>query len=392
MAVLLGNGVSIAHNNELAVPKLTSDLIEEFKKVSEQVTIPGSSREDAAKALSELSKSVSVSSASPEENFEQLLSPLEDISDALQTLQGASALYSTIQPGIKGQLAAAATFCDHVRAIGLSHVLELVDRKARGGASGGVVSAFVDRLIQASQGGRILVGTLNYDHLVDSVMLDRYASMHSDMASGLQAVRVSLRADRRSNDVVARGLRSEFDFTMPDGWCWDQKRRVVTLHLHGSLSLLRDVDSGEVYRFRMQDLRQEGYWDLYRKRESRFEPVVVLTNQKRKSSLVQSYPFNKAYAGLSYGLISSERWLIAGYSFQDECVNEVLRDVWEVRKANPPKILVSTYGSTVGLPTLHRLFAADSPGRQARVNAVSQIHSAGLDALTDSSEWQDWLS
>jgi hypothetical protein len=392
LAVLVGNGVSIAHNQDLTVQKLTSDLIHEFTKLSGLATGAVTPRNDAAKALGELSESVSTSNLSPDKNFEQLLSPLEDVNDALRSLQGAAGLYRTVDPKIVDQLTSVATFCSYVRSLGLSHVLQLVDQRAKGGGRAGVIVDFVDDLVEASDGGRLLVGTLNYDHLIDSVMLDKYAVQHSDLASGLRSIRVSLRFDGAGSQVPAYELRPEFDYTLGDGWCWEGKKRIVTLHLHGSLSLLRDTESGEVYRFRMQDLRNANYWNLYRQGGARFEPVVVLTNQKRKSSLVHSEPFNRAYAGFSFGLLSSKRWLIAGYSFQDECVNEVLRDVWEVRKSDPPKILVSTYGFQLGISDIYKILGADNANRRAKVDRSTDIHRAGLGNLARSTEWQAWLS
>lgn len=60
-------------------------------------------------------------------------------------------------------------------------------------------------------------------------------------------------------------------------------------------------------------------------------------------SLVTNPPFSLAYETLLESLITSDRWLIAGYSFRDECVNDLLAEAWDAR-SDVPEVMIVTHG------------------------------------------------
>src|SRR5690606_26275767 len=56
--------------------------------------------------------------------------------------------------------------------------------------------------------------------------------------------------------------------------------RAVLLHLLGSLGWLRaPSDNGDVFKFRIQDLRDWHYWERLKAGDTRWTPVVVLTSR-----------------------------------------------------------------------------------------------------------------
>lgn len=54
-------------------------------------------------------------------------------------------------------------------------------------------------------------------------------------------------------------------------------------------------------------------------------------------------PFSLSYETLLESLITSDRWLIAGYSFRDECVNDLLAEAWDAR-SDVPEVMIVTHG------------------------------------------------
>ena len=72
-------------------------------------------------------------------------------------------------------------------------------------------------------------------------------------------------------------------------------------------------------------------------------PEVVLTNQSAKSEVVTHQPFKLGYDMFQARLLTADTWVIAGYSFRDECANDLLAKVWQQR-LEPPRVMIVTKG------------------------------------------------
>lgn len=391
IVLLIGNGVSIAHERSLSVPALSQEIIDVFSNLDTLgMKVPGTPS-GVAKALAEASRKLGGKGDS-ETNFELLLAPLEDVSEALEELRNAVGLYKSVDAQIDEKLSEVVNFTNYVRRLGLSHVLEIIEKNSRGG-SGNVYSEFISKISSVTE-GNVLLATLNYDQLLDSAILSsKYRT--SDIASG-QAV-TKIRLNRTSNhEIQGLGIRNEFDYADKGGWCWQENRRHTVLHLHGSLALVRNYRTGVISKCKMDDLRDQDFWRLYREDFTDFEPVVVLTNQHRKSRLVAMEPFRRAYSGLRIRLRDSQRWVIAGYSFQDECVNEVLYTAWSSMSVKP-RILISTHGSELSDITIKKAilgpnYEADLSSRILSLfDANFGVDRSGVDVIDQGASWGEWV-
>lgn len=155
----------------------------------------------------------------------------------------------------------------------------------------------------------------------------------ADLASGLSATTADIAP---GVSVEGHWLRT-FDDIPPD--------RAAVLNLHGYLGWLRDPDTGNVAKFKLEDLRMAGYWDLYAKGQTDWEPVVVLTDRKERATL--EWPFSMAYVSFQQRLVDADHWLIAGYGFGDAPVNNLVRSAFRARRRQrlgDPKVLVIDYG------------------------------------------------
>ena len=82
--------------------------------------------------------------------------------------------------------------------------------------------------------------------------------------------------------------------------------------------------------------------------------------------------------------------LIAGYSFRDACVKDILAQVWTHRKNNPPEILVVAYGNE---PTFQEISAAIGGGNRsvaAPTRANLRVCRHGIAAAPNCSTWANW--
>ncbi|TCO45219.1 SIR2-like protein [Kribbella antiqua] len=122
----------------------------------------------------------------------------------------------------------------------------------------------------------------------------------------------------------------------------------------------------------------------------RWEPVEVLTNQSAKNQLIATEPFWFAYTVFFHALLTADRWLIAGYSFRDACVNDILAQVWTHRKNNPPQILVVAYGDE---PKYEEISAAIWGGNRsvaAPTRANLRVYRHGIAVAPNCSTWARW--
>ena len=302
---LLGNGVSLAYSPQLRVANLTTELANEFDKL-------GASEADVA-----LKKLAEESRLDPLAGFESMLGPLETTARSLEALTDLAPLAAT--KSAAADVEKVRRFVETVHRTGLSIVLGKIAEysKGAGATSFGAVDDFIHGLVSLAEPKRLSVATLNYDGLTHAGLLKHGSP--ADLALGYKKGRHEVVIGKpRINGLK---LRSVDDIPQ-------QKSPII--QLHGSLGWLRSPDTGVVWSFNLEDLRKLDYWNELKKGTATWTPVVVLTDQKERT--VMRRPFALAYDILQDRLVSSNRWLVAGYGLGDKPVNELFRTAFATRK------------------------------------------------------------
>lgn len=334
LAVLVGNGLSIAFNPNLGLTELTDALVE---KVS-QFASDGSA---AVEVLSGL-----ISNESGTQTFETFVGALEESNISTQTLLKLAKNLSPDEKELHDSITTTSKFARTLRDWGVSFVLETILERSR-------ISRFdrsqLDKLLEklnASFPDRLVFGNLNYDTMLLTAMLQTYGLKNvADMASGLEKATVI----SDSEEITVRSLRRTDDFP---------NDRVLHLSLHGSLQFWSDEERRTVVKLETSMLEDGDQWRSVREGTTNIRPVVVLTNQKQKTDAVREFPFSLAYEKFEQALFESSKWLIIGYSFTDRSVNDMLR-VQQIFNTGSPRIFVVTLGKYPSRKTIEKAFGWD---------------------------------
>ena len=344
---LIGNGLSVSYSPELSVNRLTRMLRQRFSDL-------GGDR--AETALSQVARDLR---GEDREAFEQLLGPLESLSRAIPGLPGLASLASLPADQIGECGTQLADFANEVHRIGLGIVLGLVAEHSVGVGGGRVEGTVVEVCRELGRaaapdeasGSILTVATLNYDGLLTAGLLrlhDDGLCALSDMGHGQLSNRLSIAREVPPSGCL--GIRAADD--LPGD--------VQLLHLHGSLGWLTDPDTGDVWKFELPELRgphgqMRTYWTHLKTGSALLLPKVVLTDKKTRA--VAEWPFSLAYLIFESRLRTSERWLIGGYGFGDEPVNQVLRRAYQRRQTlgSPPRVLVIGHGPAVADRARHAI-------------------------------------
>lgn len=379
VVALIGNGVSVAFNTDLAMRELTAAIIEKINEGGDG---------DASQALLGLVNDLPEDSA--REDFEALFGPLDRLSETIKAFGALSHLATRASEDVQSDLKGAAAFFDDVRRTGVSIALETIDERAYASEPDmHVITDFVDAIGEAAgTGSKVTIANLNYDSLVMKALISEQDPQVCDMADGRAHKKIQRDIVGEGKKRVGHPLRAASDFDAK----FMRKQRVLLLHLHGSVSWLRSPepeDEGQVFRFKISTLRSDGFWAAWRAGRTDWEPVVVLTNQQHKSTTVAEPPFSIAYDQFRERLRASGKWMIAGYSFRDQCVNDVLRQVWRERQGAETRIMVVAYGDD-----LQERAILDALGYDSEMDAVPSefltISRGGIQAAPGSQEWLTW--
>lgn len=372
VAVLLGNGLSIAFNPKLTIPSITQGIITRLDEA-------GEADDPASVLMQEVAQRLRINNA--DSNFEALVAPFDEIVDVTKMMDRLAGIAGDRKLKVQKSLRESAQFAQDVRRHAVSHVLDVIasQSKARHHLIGGV-HQFINAVVDSAHGGEVTFGNLNYDSLVMAALCNLYESKMCDLTDG--------RYGLKDIEVVpnfpmsGRPLRTTGNMPM--------NRKIALLHLHGSLTWLHNPQNKQYYRFGIDDMRSGQYWTAWREGDTDWEPVVVLTNQTTKNTLVKQYPFSLAYRTFEQRLLTADRWLIAGASLGDDCMNEVLKRVW-ARRETLPSVLVVTKGEW---PTekhiLDSLGYDPVWGGDPDSGKWLEVHRGGIETAPDSWEWFIW--
>lgn len=362
---LVGNGLSIAYNQQLSVPQLTTGIKNAFEALAGTA---------AGNALAGFAQQVT--GDDPGHDFERLLGPLDSITQALPFVHELAAAFGGAA-NIEDAFGEVEESLRTLHRKGLAAALDLVATRAHGqGTLDNTVKAFCQALHALPREGVLTIGTLNYDGLVHAALLDLGFDM-ADLAMGFpDAV--------EHHSVIAGGPPLE---------CWPIRDtpdlpgvgNVHVLQLHGSLGWLRGPNGG-IRKFRIDELREQAYWEHLADDQAVGTPVVVLTD--RKLEAIGAPPFDLAYRILRTRLIAADKWLIAGYGFADKPVNAALADALTARQATGepnPDVLVIGHGNPDQIAEL-------VAGALALPEANLHVDGQGVPACLTAAAWTAWAA
>lgn len=371
LAMLIGNGLSIAFSPELLLSSISEEMTRRFTSVYSGSDAVATAMQNVAKHVPE--------SGDPEKDFEALIGAFGGQSDILDDLAVFADLTKNSDPEISDAIQKVRDFVSEVQRRGIGHTLEIIAERSYSDLDRRqpLVDYFEEVLEKFEK--HVTVANLNYDTLVLSVLSERYSGILSDMANG--------RYDGGTVGVggvkypVKRLRATEAEFMSLD------QRRLRLLHLHGSLTFWRfGVDS---YRKLPVDAVRSNIWEVYRTEDTfSGQPLVILANQHEKTDYVTRYPYNLAYAVAETDFKNADNWLIVGYSFRDACVNSLLSQCWEARR-DPPKILVVTNSDNLLSETIEAAFGWP-PGSAGSNNLA--IDRGGAFGIAASGIWSDFAA
>lgn len=369
LAVLVGNGLSIAFSDDLLLGSISNEMIARFT-----AEYPGS--DAVAQAMQNVAKHDLT--GDPAADFEILIGAFGGQSDILDDLSVFADLIRNSDPDTVNAFQKVREFVAEVQRRGIGHTLEIIaERSYADEARRQPVDDFVAKVLSKFT-KKVTIANLNYDAvLLSSLLSNKHDDVLCDMADG-----------RWPGTVTVDGI--EYDTkrlrqTEDDFMSFDQ-RRVRLLHLHGSITYW------EFGRYQIKlptNAIRSTIWKKYRNEETfSGRPLVVLANQNSKARHVLRQPFALAYELSESSFRDADYWLIVGYSFRDVCVNDLLRRCWEVRR-DKPMILVSTMGDGLTNATIETALGWElGTGATNRL----QVDRGGAFALCDSEAWKSFIS
>ncbi|MFE4078202.1 SIR2 family protein [Paenarthrobacter sp. YIM B13468] len=372
LAVLVGNGLSIAFNSQLNLASITKEMISRMEAASED-------GDKVVHAMNKIARRAVSDGEVTDEDFEKLVGAFDSQVLTLDELGKLADLVEREDTELQKSIQDVTDFSQRVRDTGISYVLQVIMERSYGNWTR---DAEMHQLVRAiiDNFGAIYIGNLNYDTLLLSALQAVGAPM-SDMGTGYSPFQVRVKDVDDPNDngvpYVVQRLRTTSDFpTVP-------KYRVRLLHLHGSLTYWRSTEHELHFKAPIDMLRNHNLWAGLREGKPKYRPAVVLANQRDKAHHVGRYPFKLAYEVFENGLRNSDHWLVIGYSFRDTCVNDILRNEF-IRRKDKPRVLVSTYGDALETEDVERAFGwgAEDPDSRSWLT-INRDGAAGLEKSFD---------
>lgn len=369
LAVLVGNGLSVAVNPDLNLRNITQELMDRIGGASTD----GS---DVVAAMKEIAERALPMGAASDGDFETLVGAFGAESRTLSYLHELASLISPQDDELRAAIKQVSEFANQVRDEGLSHVLEVIFERSQGWSTGTPQLHEFIQAIATSFEGHIAIGNLNYDTLLLSALLATLDHAEvADMGHGWKKTTITANGHK----ITVPALRaSTNDFPT---------NRVRLLHLHGSLTYWSNMERTVFAKVDTSALASLGQWEAIRDRTTNVRPVVVLANQRDKSEHVVQFPFSIAYEAFRKGLEDSSHWLVVGYSFRDICVNDVLRAEFSSRKQKPT-VLVVTYGDSLSTHEVERAFGWGAEDGDSSLWLT--VNRGGAMEMKSSRDWKNF--
>jgi SIR2-like domain len=372
LAVLVGNGLSVAFNPDLNLRTITMEMTERIEGATE-----GGS--DVVKAMKEIAQRALPHGATSDGDFETLVGAFGAETQTLAYLRELADLVSPADAKLRKAIRKVSKFAERVRDTGVSHVLQVIFERSHAGEDESEwLQKFVET-ITSSFDGKIAFGNLNYDTLLLSALIATCQSELADLGHGY----------KKTSTKIASGIPSRAPSLRVSSHDFPPDRRIQLLHLHGSITYWSNSERTVFAKLDRSFLSAHDQWQAIRERRTDLRPVVVLANQRDKSTHVTEYPFSLAYEMFGRSIARSRHWLIVGYSFRDECVNEVLRAEFAERESKP-EVLIVTFGDLPELRTVERALGwgkEDGPS-----TSWLTVSRGGAKNMVDSEEWMSFVA
>lgn len=323
VAVLVGNGLSIAFNRDLNLQAITEAVMQRIREAD---------GDDVVTAMQEIAERALPQGANSADDFEILVGAFGAESRTLGVLENLAKLTKPRDKKLRKSIKKVAKFAEQVRDTGVSHVLEVISERSH---------AYVDEAehlhslvaqVTKSFKGKVVFGNLNYDTLLLAALLWVCQTELADMGHGWKGVSVTVDDEEKR----LQALRENADD-------FPENKRVRLLHLHGSLTYWATRDGKIHAKLPKKLLEDDELWSAVRQQTTNVRPVVVLANHRDKASHVTRFPFSLAYEMFTGSLSDADHWLIIGYSFRDEPVNSMLRKQF-IDRGSKPTVHVVTFG------------------------------------------------
>lgn len=371
VAVLVGNGLSIAFNPDLNLQTITEEVVRRIEQADGG---------DVIAAMKELANRALPRGVTSESDFEQLVGAFGSETRSLGNLETLASLTSPQDVELLEAIRKTASFADQVRDNGISHVLQVICERSRAYADDADNLHQLIRSVIEAFDGKVVIGNLNYDTLLLAALLWVCDSRDiADLGHGYKKVSVVINDDTTARVPALRETKSDFP----------SNRRIRLLHLHGSLTYWQAREHNIFAKISKEMLDDGSQWQAVRDRTTNVRPAVVLASPRDKSDHVNEYPFNLAYEVFAEGLGQSNHWIVIGYSFRDDPVNAKLRAEF-LGRYEKPAVLVVTYGDSPTRVEVERAFGwgADDPDSTAWLT----INRDGANGVQDTSEWGDFVT
>lgn len=371
LAVLVGNGLSVGFNPSLSLVSITEEMMQRIESDDE-------GGYDAVNAMRAIAERALPNGATSSEDFELLVGAFGSERETLSSFRDLAKLIRPSNKKLRRALKRAAAFAEEVRDAGVSHVLEVIfERSYAAEQDMEPLREFVKR-ITGDVSGDVTIANLNYDTLMLAALMAVREGQFADMASGWG--RTSIRLGGGTYRVPV--LRRTDDFP--------HNKRIKLLHLHGSLTFWTAMKVDRFVKLKTSMLRENDIFGSIRRRKTKLRPVIVLANQRDKRGAISEYPFSLAYDVFRKSLERSTRWLIVGYSFRDEVINEMLGEIFGADDGLV-RVLVVTKGASPSRGDVENAFGWDeeSDGDSA---SWLEFFRDGAEELVSSNEWETFRS
>lgn len=366
LAMLVGNGLSIAFSDELMLGNISSEVTERL------TSIYGNQGGDVAKAMQKVA--AHARTGDPITDFESLIGAFGGHSDILRDLTTFANLTENSSE-ITDEIKRVREFVGAVQRKGIGHTLEIiVERSYSDLVSRKPLNDFF-ALVRSVFSSAITVANLNYDTLVLSVLSEDYGSSFCDLARGGATSSAEINLTGSPHNIYE--LRPDASDMPEQSW-----KPIRLLHLHGSATFWNI--KGSSVKVEIPTTRNESVWQRFRDGDLKAHPLVVLANQHDKADHVRRYPFNVAYELAEDDFRSSDSWLIVGYSFRDVCVNDLLKRCWD-SSFSKPRILIVTKGQDLISGDIENALGLD---HEAISNYPIDIERDGVVGLEERGPWK----
>jgi hypothetical protein len=316
--VLVGNGLSIAFNEDMKVSNITKD----FEKVFGEGNL---------EMCNVLLGSIDKENSRLKEDFESLVGSIYSFEYNVAEFKRINESSKLESDGIGESLDKMIDYFEMLVRYAKWNILEIIRKKTANENKD--FDNFIESLIKKFNGFHVTFANLNYDAMIYRSLTRRYSGEFYDLAYGdiKGSKKFKLREDIESFDKV-------------------KEKKICLLHLHGCLNFVEEIVSNEEngvaeswqYKLVLDLLDNSGVFGSELQIRDKYKPLVVLNSAENKHNDIAKNPYKLAYEYFDKKLQLSNKLLILGYSFRDHVVNKRLHDAF-YRNIKLKQILIVNY-------------------------------------------------